>query len=129
MNNRLKTALSLIMIQVIVTVVAGMIALVFYGARPSVAVHAGGGICLLSTIVFSLRVFSGGTEFEPRRFMRRLFIAETQKLLLTVFLFFAAINWSQLHLAGLLIGFIVVTLVSWLTLPLAAAYSTNNLKS
>ncbi len=99
------------------------------GYSLAVSALAGGGICLLTTAVFSLRVFSGGIEFEPGRFMRRLMVAELQKILLTVLLFIAAIKWSQLHQVGLLLGFITVTLASWLVLPLAVAYLTDKLKS
>lgn len=61
--------------------------------------------------------------------MRRLFIAEVQKVLLTAMLFIAAIKWTQLHHAGLLLGFAVITLVSWLVLPLVAANLTGKSKS
>lgn len=117
------------MTQVIVTVSAGAFAFWLSGSPVAIAVIAGGAVCLITTAIFSLRVFSGGIEFDPGRFLRRLIIAEVQKIFLTVFLFIAAIKWMTLHHAGFLLGFIVVTLASWLLLPLAAARLTDNSKS
>ena len=111
-----------------VTVLAGLFSYWLTGASPAVGVMAGGGVCLLTTIVFSLRIFSGDIEFEPRRFLRRLVRAEMQKILLTVFLFIAAIKLTHVHHAGFLLGFIVVTLMSWLLLPLAAGYLAGKSK-
>jgi F0F1-type ATP synthase assembly protein I len=121
LNTHAKTAFSLILIQIIATLLAGLTAFWVRDFASAIAAVAGGAICLLSTSVFSLRVFSGGVEFEPGRFMRRLFIAEVQKIFLTVVLFIAAIKWTQLHHTGLLLGFVFVTLVSWLVLLLVAA--------
>ena len=124
-----KTALSLIVIQFVITILAGLFAFCVAGSSVAVSAVAGGTICLFSTVVFSLRVFAGRFEFEPGRFLRRLYIAEVQKIFFIVLLFIAAIKWIPLHHAGLLLGFVVVTLVSWLVLPLAIAYITDKAKS
>jgi F0F1-type ATP synthase assembly protein I len=125
MDNRSRTAGTLILVQAAVTSLAAVIIFGLYNVGAALAVVAGGGVCIIGTVLFALRLFSGKQEFSPDRFLRRMFVAEFQKIALTVLLFFAIIHWTDLVFAWVLLGFSASLIAHWLVLPFI---SLNHLK-
>lgn len=103
------------------TVIALLAALLVFGlltGQAAAAVAAGSLVCIAGTVFFAIRVFLVKQMDSADRFLRRLYVAEIQKMALTVIAFYAIIRWTELGFAYVLLGFAVTTAAYWLVLPL-----------
>lgn len=112
-----RAALSVILVQVVVTLAAGGITVAVFDLTAATSVWAGGGISIIATVLFSLRVFGGKPEFDPGRFLHRLYLAEIQKITIASVLFIALFKWTELNTGAILLGFSLAVLAHWLALP------------
>lgn len=103
--------------QAAVTALVAIIAAVGYGPRAGWSALVGGGICLITTAFFAIRVFARSGAADARRIARAFYIGETQKLLLTIVLFVAVIKWMNVSYGPLFVAYIAALLVFWLTMP------------
>lgn len=116
MNNRSKTATRLVAVQLAITGLATAVAFIISDARAAAAAAIGGGICLITTVFFSLRVFIGVPEWSAERFLRSFYRAEWQKALMAVVLLLAALNWLELPGLPLMLTFMLALMANWLVL-------------
>lgn len=116
MNNRSKTATLLVGVQLAIIGVAAGIAFIVSDARAAAAAAIGGGICLITTVFFSLRVFVGVPEWSAEQFLRRFYRAEWQKALVAVVLLLVALMWLELPGLPLMLSFLLALMANWLIL-------------
>lgn len=96
----------------LISVVAGYI----WGELEARSILVGGAICVVTTLMFGLRVFAGG-KADADTILRRFYVGEAQKLLLTAVLFFIVIRAPGLAFLPLLCGYIVGLAAYWISLP------------
>ena len=86
--------------------------------RPESAFSAlvGGGISLLTTLYFALRVFMGTRGQPVKVVVRRFYSAESQKLLLTVALFAVAIVGLEVEFLPMFLTYMATLVAFWLAL-------------
>jgi F0F1-type ATP synthase assembly protein I len=116
MESRVKTAISVLAVQTAITLVASLTAYLVSGARAALAALVGGSICVLTTAVFSFRVFAGKPEFSADRFMQRLIWAEVLKIVLIVVLLAGALSWLKADALPLILTFSAALMAYWLVL-------------
>ena len=116
MESRVKTAISVLAVQAAITLVASLIAYTISDGRAALAAAVGGSICVLTSALFGLRTFAGKTEFSAERFLRRLYWAEVQKVILTVILLAGSLVWLRTEALSLLLSFSAALMAYWLVL-------------
>ncbi|WP_006788308.1 ATP synthase subunit I [Thiorhodospira sibirica] len=84
----------------------------------------GGGIALLTTGFFAWRVFLGVESKSAKAVARSFYVAEVQKIALTVVLFLVAIVWLEVLFLPMFLTYIVSLMAFWLAL-LPALSGTN----
>jgi len=84
------------------------------GEKLAVSVLIGGGINMITSLVYGLRIFAGGGDAQD--VLRRFYRGEFQKLLLTGVLFFAVIKWMDVDFLGVMLGFIASLISFWIAL-------------
>lgn len=75
----------------------------------------GGGIAALANLYFAQRLLGSATA-SPRKILRRLFVGELLKLLITAVLFAAVILWLPLAFAPFFVSYALTLMVNWLAL-------------
>jgi F0F1-type ATP synthase assembly protein I len=116
MDSRSRTAISVLVAQSAITLVATIVAFGWSDASAAGAAAAGGAICVLSTALFSLRVFGGKPEWSAEKFLQRLYWAEVQKIALIMLLLLAVFAWTDLKPLPLLATFAATLMANWLVL-------------
>jgi F0F1-type ATP synthase assembly protein I len=116
MESRAKTAISVLVAQAAITLIASLIAFIIGDARAALAALVGGAICLLTAALFGFRLFTGKPEFSADRFLRRLIWAEVQKIVLIVVLLAGALSWQKADALPLLLTFSAALMAYWLVL-------------
>jgi ATP synthase protein I len=87
-----------------------------YGARAGWSAFAGGAIGFITTAFFALRVFGRGAERPAKDIVRAFYVGESQKILLTVVLFVAAIAWLELSFLPLFLTYMAGLAAFWIVL-------------
>ncbi|OOG27892.1 F0F1 ATP synthase assembly protein I [Thioalkalivibrio denitrificans] len=87
-----------------------------YGPYAGWSAFAGGGIGFITTAFFALRVFGRGPDRPPKDIVRTFYVGESQKILLTVVLFVAAIAWLELSFLPLFLTYMVSLAAFWIVL-------------
>lgn len=116
MESRAKTAILVLAVQSAITLIASLIAIAISDARAAMAALVGGSICVLTTALFGFRVFAGKPEFSPEGFLRRLFLAEAQKVVLIIVALAGALLWLRTEALPLLLTFAATLMAYWLVL-------------
>ena len=116
MESRAKTAISVLVAQAAITLIASLTAFTVKDAHAALAALVGGAICLLATALFSFRVFAGKTEFSAERFLARFFWAELQKLIVQITLLVGALLWLRIPALPLVLTFAATVMAYWLVL-------------
>ncbi|MDH3309330.1 MAG: ATP synthase subunit I [Gammaproteobacteria bacterium] len=112
---RIITAYKIVLAQLVLALVAGIVAWGAKGSAMAVAVFAGGLINVIANLYFALHVFRGGVRPAPS-VLRGFYLAEVVKLLLTAALFALALGVLKLAPLPLLLGFSVTLAGYWLAL-------------
>lgn len=122
MNGK-STAYRIIVAQLAAAVLAAGALLALSGGNAALAVLAGGAIAVLSNFYFAQHVFAGGVA-PARTVLRRFYLAELIKILLTAGLFLAALVVFEAPFLPLLLGYGVALIAHWaaLLLPPAPAH-------
>jgi len=101
---------------VILSLIAGWLAGDLQG-KMAFSVLVGGGICMITSLLYGLRVFAGGGS--AHEVLKRFYRGEFQKLLLTGVLFYVVIRWVDVEFLGVMLGFIVSLISFWIALLLS----------
>ncbi len=112
-----RTVSRIIAAQVTVVCLAALMALVLGDGRAAMSAVVGGGIALVTTGVFALKVFSARPGSSAARVAAAFVMGEVIKLGLTVVLFAAAIIWLDVSFLVLILSYAATLLAYWLTLP------------
>ncbi len=88
------------------------------GNKAAFSVLVGGGISILTSLLYGLRVFIGGDGGSAEEVLKRFYRGETQKLLLTGVLFYAVIKWLDVNFLAVMVGFIASLAAFWIALLL-----------
>jgi ATP synthase protein I len=75
----------------------------------------GGGIGILTTAFFALRVLGGGAR-PLRSVVRAFYVGEAQKIVLTVALFIIAIKWLEVAFLPMFVTYMVTLFMFWFAL-------------
>ena len=118
-----RTTRAILSGQIAVTLLAWVTLYLLADAEMAWSALVGGGIGLLSTAWFALRVFAGRGG-ENRVIVRRFYVAETQKIVLTVVLFIVAILVLEVRFLPMFGTYILSLLAFWFAL-LPALTGTN----
>jgi ATP synthase protein I len=86
-----------------------------WGAAPALAALVGGLIGAGANLAFALLAFHGGVQ-GARPVLRRFYLAEAIKFLVTAGSFLLAIAWWRLAALPLLAGYASTLLIYWLAL-------------
>lgn len=116
MVSRARTAFLVVAVQTAATLLTSIIGFSLAGERAALSAAAGGGIGVITTALFSMRVLLGRLEWSPERFLGRFFLAEIQKLALMVLLLLAALKWLDVDGLPLMLGFMAALMANWLVL-------------
>lgn len=108
-------------IQIVVTLLAAALFL-FVDVKAAESAAVGGGIGIVTTAFFAFFVFAGSLGAPAKQIMRRFFVGEVVKLVLTGLLFALAIVWLEASFLPLLLAYIGTLFAYWLVLP----FSVNN---
>ncbi len=94
---------------------AGILYLAGY-AHAAESALVGGGISVVTTLYFALRVFLGTRWLPVRKLVRRFYSAEAQKLALTVALFAMVIATLEVDFLAMFLTYMVTLIAFWLAL-------------
>lgn len=116
MVSRARTAFLVVAVQTAATLLTSIIGFCLAGERAALSAAAGGGICVITTALFSMKVLLGRLEWSPERFLGRFFLAEIQKIALMVLLLLAALKWLDVGGLPMMLGFMAALMANWLVL-------------
>ena len=121
MNGK-STAYRIVLAQLGAAVFMAVLLYALGGAASGAAAAVGGAIAVISNFYFACHVFAGGVV-PAHTVMRRFYVAEVVKALLTGGLFLVAILVLKLSFLPLLLGYAVALVVYWVALlmPTTAA--------
>lgn len=114
----MKATATIVAIQCGLTAILSVIAGFVWGELVARSILAGGAICVVTTLLFGLRVFAGG-KADADTILRRFYVGEAQKLFLTAVLFFVSIKTPWFAFLPLLCGYIVALAAYWISLPIS----------
>ncbi len=107
----------IIAIQLLVTLLIAVIALIFSDIRAAYSAVIGGGISAVTTLYFASKVFSARIGSPAAKIARAFYIGEVGKLLLTIILLSAALLWLPVSPLPLLLAYMAALMAYWLALP------------
>ena len=118
---------TILLIQLLVTLSAAVISLVFGGARAAYSALIGGGVSTLVTLYFASQVFSVRIGAPAAKIARAFYLGEVIKLLLTVVLLTIALLWLDVSPLPLLLAYMAALMAYWLALPFTFDASVRTL--
>lgn len=98
---------------------AAAVAMVWLGFKGAYSALIGGGINMLATGYFAVKVFAAKPGSSAQQIARAFYWGEAVKILLTGILFAVALLWLNVEFLPLLITYAVTMLAFWLALPVA----------
>lgn len=104
-------------IQLLITLFAVAVTLIFSDARSAYSAAIGGGISIITTAYFASKIFSAGPGSPAAQIARKFFVGEVVKLALTVILFVIALQWLNVAFLPLFLTYMATLLAYWLVLP------------
>jgi len=128
-----RLAMSVVLGQVVVTVVAAAICFAVWGRVAGFSALAGGGISVLASAALALIGFSSPAGSEPERVARSFYVGEGVKLAVTVALFVVVFVTMKVSFPALFGAYIATLFVYWIALanalpPLSGTATANAAK-
>ena len=108
-----KQAMRIITWQLIVVILLGLICGIFYNILIAKSAVTGGLIAFLPNLLFVLLVFSETGALAAKRIVKRFYLAEGLKLMITAILFVLALVLLVVEPLPLFIGFIITQMIFW----------------
>lgn len=106
----------LIGMQLALTVVLTLIALLVFSAEAATSVIAGGSIGMLAGFYQAQRMLRVDAGTHPEAFMQGLWISELVKIVLTVAMFIAAIRLFGVQMVPTIVGYAGTYIIYWVAL-------------
>ena len=111
-----RLAGSVVLGQVVVTVVAAILCFAVWGRTPGLSALVGGGISVVASGVLALIGFSSPAGAAPETIARKFYIGEGTKLAVTVALFVVVILTLKVSFPALFGAYIATLFVYWIAL-------------
>lgn len=111
-----RLAGSVVLGQVVVTVVAAILCFAVWGRTPGLSALVGGGISVVASGVLALIGFSSPAGAAPETVARKFYIGEGTKLAVTVALFVVVILTLKVSFPALFGAYIATLFVYWIAL-------------
>jgi ATP synthase protein I len=111
-----RLAMSVVLGQVAVTVVAALICFAVWGRVPGLSALVGGGISAASSLALALIAFGSPTGAAAQRVARAFYVGEAVKMAVTVTLFVVAFLTMKLSFPALFGAYIATLFVYWIAL-------------
>ena len=111
-----RLAMSVVLGQVAVTVVAAIICFAVWGRTPGLSALVGGGISAIASAVLVLIGFGAPAGAPAERVARSFYVAEGAKLAVTVALFVVVFLAMKVSFAALFGTYIATLFVYWIAL-------------
>lgn len=111
-----RTAFRVVGWQSLAALLTGVVGLLAGGIKAGEAAFTGGLIAAVAQLAVTLRVFGGGAERDPRRFMARLVFGEALKFAVTAVMFIVAFVILKTAFLPLILGYIATLVVCWIGL-------------
>ena len=111
-----RLAMSVVLGQVAVTVVAALICFAVWGRVPGLSALAGGGISAASSLALALIAFGSPAGAAAQSVARAFYVGEAVKMAVTVALFVVAFLTLRLSFAALFGAYIATLFVYWIAL-------------
>lgn len=108
-----RFALQLVLGQLGVTFLLAALCLLLWGIQAGYSALFGGGISTIASLYMALSVFRGG---EASKILRRVYVGEFFKLVLTVALFIVVIVNFEVSVLALFGAYLATILVYWVAL-------------
>ena len=123
-----RLAMSVVLGQVVVTVVAAVICLAVWGRSAGISAAIGGGISCIASALLVFIGFASPAGAAAERVARAFYVAEGVKLAVTVALFVVVFTTLKVSFAALFGAYIATLFVYWIALanalpPLAGTVS------
>ena len=124
-----RLAGSVVLGQVVVTVVAAILCFAVWGRMPGLSALVGGGISTIASAVLALIGFSAPAGAAPETIARKFYVGEGTKLAVTVALFVTVFLTMKISFPALFGTYIATLFVYWIALanalsPLAGTANT-----
>jgi ATP synthase protein I len=114
-------------VQLLVTLLATLLAFGFGDAQAAYSALVGGGISTLVTVYFAAQVFSVRIGSSAAKIARAFLVGEVVKILLTVALLSIAFLWLEVSPLPLLLAYMAALMAYWLALPFTFDASVRTL--
>lgn len=111
-----KATQRILVVQLVVTSLAVLIAAFLGGSEKAVSAGVGGGIGIVVTVYFALQVFSVRPGRTAAKMAQALYLGEAVKLVLTVLLFAVALVLFDLEFLPLILTYAATLAAYWLAL-------------
>ena len=111
-----RLAASVVLGQVVVTVVAAAICFAVWGRTPGVSALMGGGISTVASAALALIGFAAPAGAQPERIARAFYVGEATKLAVTVALFVLVFVTMKISFVALFGTYIATLFVYWIAL-------------
>ena len=111
-----RLAMSVVLGQVVVTVVAAAICFAVWGRVAGFSALAGGGISVLASAALAVIGFSSPAGASPERIARSFYVGEGVKLAVTVALFVVVFLTIKVSFPALFGAYIATLFVYWIAL-------------
>ena len=111
-----RLAGSVVLGQVVVTVVAAILCFAVWGRVPGLSALVGGGISTVASAVLALIGFSSRAGSAPEGIARKFYVGEATKLAVTVALFVAVFLSMKVSFPALFGTYIATLFVYWIAL-------------
>jgi ATP synthase protein I len=111
-----RLAGSVVLGQVVVTVVAALLCFAVWGRVPGLSALAGGGISVLASAALAFFGFSAPAGAPAERIARMFYVGEAVKLGVTVTLFVVVFLTLKVSFAALFGAYIATLFVYWIAL-------------
>ena len=114
-----RLAGSVVLGQVVVTVLAAAICFAVGGRTPGLSALVGGGISVIASAVLAIIGFSAPAGAAPERIAKKFYMGEVVKLAVTVGLFVTVFVTMKVSYAALFATYIATLFVYWIALARA----------
>ena len=121
-----RLAASVVLGQVVVTVVAAALCFAVWGRTAGLSALVGGGISAIASAALAIIGFASPAGSDPQRVARAFYVGEGTKLAVTVALFVAVFLTMKVSFAALFGAYIATLFVYWIALANALPPLSGN---
>ena len=99
--------------QSVITFLFTILTLIFKGEISAISVAAGGLVCIIPGLIFGFFAFRFAGASQNRVVVRSFSQGSKIKFMLTLVFFASCMQWNELSVGAMLLGFIVPTVTQW----------------